>query len=77
MTDHDDEAVYRCPESVLRPVPGSAIVASPTARRRMRVNVLGGEISAGEDSLGVTGPDPAKLSADEARRCFGVEQGAT
>ncbi|WP_156399086.1 hypothetical protein [Methylobacterium sp. Leaf466] len=76
MTDHDDEAVYRCPVSVLRRVPGSTIVASPAARRRMRVKVMGCEISAGEDSLGVTGPDPAKLSADEARRCFGVEQGA-
>lgn len=76
LTDSDDNVVYRCPVRTLRPAAGSGLLASPAARRRMRTVVTGRRITVGEASLGVTGPDPEKLSADEARRCFGVEQGA-
>ncbi|SFG65147.1 hypothetical protein [Methylobacterium gossipiicola] len=76
MTEDDDAAVYACPPPSLRPLPGAVILVSAAARRRMRTALAGREISAGRASLGVTGPDPEKLSAEEAMRCFGVEQGA-
>ena len=42
-----------------------------------RRSILGSAATlAGTASLGLTGPDPIKLSAEEALRCFGVEQGA-
>lgn len=76
MIDADDAEVYRCPPPSLRPVPGAVILVGAAARRRMRAALAGREISAGATSLGITGPDPVKLTADEALRCFGVEQGA-
>jgi len=76
VTHDDDAVVYSCPPASLRPLPGAVILVSAAARRRMRTALAGREISAGRASLGVTGPDPEKLSAEDALRCFGVEQGA-
>ena len=76
MTHDDDAEVFSCPPASLRALPGAVILVSAAARRRMRTALAGREISSGNASLGVTGPDPIKLSAEEALRCFGVEQGA-
>lgn len=56
-------------------VPGSPLKVDKGAAERMRMVSLGARLSDGAATLGVTGPDPAKLSADEAMRCFGVVQG--
>jgi hypothetical protein len=41
----------------------------------MRRVSIGARLSDGAATLGMTGPDPEKLSAEEALRCFGVTQG--
>lgn len=75
MIDDDDAVVFTCPPPSLRQVPGSPLKVGKGMRGLMRRVPLGAQFSAGPATLGVTGPDPEKLSAAEALRCFGVEQG--
>jgi hypothetical protein len=64
------------PTSSLCQVPGSPLKVGKAMEPRMRRVAIGARLSDGAATLGMTGPDPEKLSAEEALRCFGVVQGA-